>query len=102
MAVIMKYIACEDRELSIEERNLLSVAYKNIVGPRRASWRVVAMNETTEESKGNYSEVALIRKSREKIEVEIGKTCEDVLKILDEHLIPYAKIGESKVFFYKM
>jgi hypothetical protein len=28
-------------ELSVEERNLLSVAYKNVIGSRRASWLVL-------------------------------------------------------------
>lgn len=29
-------------ELTTEERNLLSVAFKNIIGSRRASWRVIS------------------------------------------------------------
>ena len=37
----MKVVASADQELSVEERNLLSVAYKNVIGARRASWRIV-------------------------------------------------------------
>lgn len=102
MTEIMKHIACENRELSVEERNLLSVAYKNLIGSRRASWRTIMSNETQEESKGNASQVRLIKKSRRKIEVELTKICKDILEVLDKHLIPHAGSGESKVFFYKM
>lgn len=45
----MKAIASLDSELSIEERNLLSVAYKNVIGARRASWRIVSSIEGKEE-----------------------------------------------------
>ena len=47
----MKQVATLDQELSVEERNLLSVAYKNVIGARRASWRIVSSIEQKEENK---------------------------------------------------
>ena len=43
----------EKRLLTVEERNLLSVAYKNVVGARRASWRILSSIE----QKGSDGEV---------------------------------------------
>ncbi len=98
----MKIIASENRDLTVEERNLLSVAYKNVIGARRASWRIVTSIEQKEESKGNSSQVGLIKEYRQKIEAELAKICDDILDVLDKHLIPSAKSGESKVFYHKM
>ena len=41
-----------DSNLTVEERNLLSVAYKNVVGTRRASWRVLTAMENRENETG--------------------------------------------------
>ncbi|KAL1958413.1 hypothetical protein VTO42DRAFT_4514 [Malbranchea cinnamomea] len=98
----MKIVASSDKELSVEERNLLSVAYKNVIGARRASWRIVTSIEQKEESKGNDAQVALIKEYRQKIESELAKICDDILEVLDKHLIPSAQTGESKVFYHKM
>lgn len=98
----MKVVASADQELTVEERNLLSVAYKNVIGARRASWRIVTSIEQKEESKGNESQVKLIKEYRQKIEEELGKICEDILEVLDKHLIASAQTGESKVFYHKM
>lgn len=98
----MKVVASADQELTVEERNLLSVAYKNVIGARRASWRIVTSIEQKEESKGNEAQVKLIKEYRQKIEEELGKICEDILEVLDKHLIASAKTGESKVFYHKM
>ena len=98
----MKNVASADQELTVEERNLLSVAYKNVIGARRASWRIVTSIEQKEESKGNGSQVELIKEYRRKIEAELAKICEDILEVLDQHLIKSAETGESKVFYHKM
>jgi hypothetical protein len=39
----------------------------------------------------------MIKGYREKIEGELAKICEDILDVLDKHLIPSAASGESKV-----
>jgi len=41
MVAAMKDVAKLDVELSVEERNLLSVGYKNVIGARRASWKIM-------------------------------------------------------------
>jgi len=102
MVTYMKEVAKIGGELTVDERNLLSVAYKNVVGTRRASWRIISSIEQKEESKGSDKHVAKIKEYRDKIEKELEQVCGDVLQVLDEHLIPKAESGESKVFYHKM
>ncbi|KAL6250756.1 hypothetical protein RBB50_003059 [Rhinocladiella similis] len=102
MVSYMKEVANMGGELSVDERNLLSVAYKNVVGTRRASWRIISSIEQKEESKGSEKHVGIIREYRQKIESELEKVCQDVLDVLDQALIPKAESGESKVFYHKM
>jgi len=52
MADYMMAVGKSGSELSVEERNLLSVAYKNAVGSRRAAWRIITSVEQKETSKG--------------------------------------------------
>jgi len=94
--------SCSDCELGVEERNLLSVAYKNVIGARRASWRIISSIEQKEEAKGNEEHVAKIVKYRTEVEDELNKICVSILDLLDAHLIPSATNGESKVFYLKM
>lgn len=98
----MKKVAKLDLELTVEERNLLSVAYKNVIGARRASWRIISSIEQKEESKGTDDKLEMIRQYRAQVEKELRDICSDILGVLDKHLIPAASTGESKVFYYKM
>lgn len=63
--------------LDNEERNLLSVAYKNVVGARRSAWRVVSSIESKTE--GSESKLQMAKKYREIIEEELKAICNDVL-----------------------
>lgn len=102
MVESMKRIAKMHVELSVEERNLLSVAFKNVIGARRASWRIVSSIEQKENGKGNTHNAELISRYREKIETELTGICNDILDLLDTHLIPSSTAWDSKVFYYKM
>merc|ERR1712173_303927 len=89
-------------ELSVEERNLLSVAYKNAVGSRRAAWRIITSVEQKEESKGNEEQAKYAKEYCAKVEAELQKICDTILGLLDGNLIKQASTGESKVFYQKM
>jgi 14-3-3 protein epsilon len=102
MVEFMKNVAKMNVELTVEERNLLSVAYKNVVGARRQSWRIISSIEQKEESKGNSAHLYRVREYRSKVEKELKEICGDILSLLDEHLIKSASTGESKVFYHKM
>uniref|UniRef100_A0A8C2SPW6 Tyrosine 3-monooxygenase/tryptophan 5-monooxygenase activation protein zeta n=1 Tax=Coturnix japonica TaxID=93934 RepID=A0A8C2SPW6_COTJA len=100
MASCMKSVTEQGAELSNEERNLLSVAYKNVVGARRSSWRVVSSIE--QKTEGAEKKQQMAREYREKIETELRDICNDVLSLLEKFLIPNASQAESKVFYLKM
>uniref|UniRef100_A0A6P4E3Y8 14-3-3 protein epsilon n=1 Tax=Drosophila rhopaloa TaxID=1041015 RepID=A0A6P4E3Y8_DRORH len=102
MVEAMKKVASMDVELTVEERNLLSVAYKNVIGARRASWRIITSIEQKEENKGAEEKLEMIKTYRGQVEKELRDICSDILNVLEKHLIPCATSGESKVFYYKM
>ena len=73
----MKKVTELGDELSNEERNLLSVAYKNVVGARRSSWRVISSIE--QKTEGNGPKQAMAKEYREKVEKELKDVCQEVL-----------------------
>ncbi|KAI4804577.1 hypothetical protein KUCAC02_026201 [Chaenocephalus aceratus] len=100
MAQWMKKVTEQGEELSNEERNLLSVAYKNVVGARRSAWRVLSSIETKSEESENKQK--MVKEYRGKVESELQDICNDVLKLLDEYLIEKSKTSDSQVFYLKM
>jgi len=102
MAIYMENVGKMPDELSVEERNLLSVAYKNAVGSRRAAWRIITSVENKEKSKGNEEQSKFAKEYCVKVEGELQKICDTILGVLDNNLIPKASSGESKVFYQKM
>ncbi|KAM5165424.1 14-3-3 protein theta isoform 1-T2 [Mantella aurantiaca] len=100
MAANMKAVTECGEELSNEERNLLSVAYKNVVGARRSSWRVISSIE--QKSGESEKKAQLIKEYREKIESELKTVCGTVLTLLEKFLIPKATQPECQVFYLKM
>ena len=77
---------------------LPQVAYKNVIGSRRASWRVLSSIE----QKTDPDKLQLVKDYKSKIEDELVKICDDILSIIINHLVPNSSNEEGKVFYYKM
>jgi len=86
-------------DLTVEERNLLSVAFKNVIGSRRAAWRT--LNAGFEEQE---THVELTNAYKKQVEGELEALCKDVIGLLQGTLIPATsgKLNESQVFYLKM
>lgn len=83
--------------LSVEERNLLSVAYKNVIGSRRAAWRT--LNAGIDDGKWDD----LVAAYRKQVEDELSEVCLDVLDLLENTLVKVnVKEDEARVFYLKM
>jgi len=102
MADHMEKVGKSPDELSVEERNLLSVAYKNAVGSRRAAWRIITSVEQKETTKGNEEQAKYANEYCKKVEGELQKICDTIIALLDGNLVPKATTGEAKVFYQKM
>jgi len=102
MAAHMEAVGKSGDELSVEERNLLSVAYKNAVGSRRAAWRIITSVEQKELSRGNDENAQWAKEYCKKVETELDSICKQILALLDDGLIGKATTVESKVFYQKM
>ncbi|KAA1477289.1 14-3-3-like protein [Dentipellis sp. KUC8613] len=96
-------ISFSNAQLTVEERNLLSVAYKNATGTHRASWRTLdTLEKHQAQAHAPRREAALLRRAKERIERDIADACRDVLALLERTLVPAAAAGEEKVFYKKM
>jgi hypothetical protein len=89
-----KYVCESDQPLLQEERNLLSVAYKNVVGARRSSLKAIANIPGRKEEKG------AIRK-------ELKENCEEIISLLDTQVLTGNRydqddLKDAVVFFRKM
>lgn len=100
---ITKFIQLEPK-LSMDERNILSAGFKNIIGSKRSSWRLLQNLERKEEKKGgnNNTNLNSVREVKVKVENEMRRICDDIQNILDKYLVPNSKDSEMKVFFLKL
>lgn len=94
MAQAMRKVAQMDMGLSVEERNLFSIAYKHLIA---VAWKSTAPIEGT----ANTTNKSTFNEHKAKVETRLNLICNEILHTLVNHLIPFSE-GESKVFFLKL
>ena len=97
----MNKVVQANGNLTVQERNLLSVAYKNTIGSRRTAWRALSSIEKKEEQKGSKN-LPLLKAYKSKIEEELNKYCNQILNLITDKLLGQADTPEAKVFYHKM
>lgn len=80
MAAIMKTLTEKYPKFGNEERNLLSVAYKNVVGAKRSAWRILSsIEQKHKDEKDDKELLKIIKEYREEIAEELNTVCKEVL-----------------------
>ncbi|XP_021758658.1 14-3-3 protein 9-like [Chenopodium quinoa] len=99
----MKKLVKFNIDLTAEERNLLSMAYKKLTEPKRESWKLLSTTEQEEDTVyKNEMYIKCIQDYRNIVESDLVEICYDAITLIDDHLLPFASSTESSVFYLKM
>jgi len=103
MVHAMRRVVELDPNLSVEERNLLSIAYKNLIGGKRTAWRIISSLHDKEKHKDpNSWKLKQMNDLRESIEKQLHTVCGEILQLIDTSLLPSVTGNQAKVFWNKM
>ena len=96
---LKEVINAKDADFTTEERNLLSVGFKNLIGGKRTALRTIAAIEQNPK----YSKYAdALTKYKRRIEDELFDQCILIVNLVKDKCIKVASNNESKAFFLKM
>mmetsp|Transcript_54276 Transcript_54276/g.140148 ORF Transcript_54276/g.140148 Transcript_54276/m.140148 type:complete len:240 (-) Transcript_54276:313-1032(-) len=96
-----KVVEMKAGELLMEERNILSVAFKNVVSKVRASLRTIKAREDEEIEKGS-TKSNLVTNYRKSVQKQLQDMCSSIISLLDGSLIAKAENHEARIFYQKM
>ena len=68
-------------DITSDERNLLSVAFKNLISSKRTAWRTISAIEQNPKYSKFGDALAAYKK---KIEEQLFKNCEDIIEIINK------------------
>lgn len=86
-------------DFTVDERNLLSVGFKNLIGSQRGAIRTIGAIEQNPKYQ-KFGDALAGYKTR--IEKELYDQCIRIVKIVKDKCLNLASDDESKAFFYKM
>lgn len=91
--------AKKGEDFTIDERNLLSVGFKNLIGSQRGAIRTIGAIEQNPKYQKFSNALSGYKK---RIERELYEQCMRIVKIVKDKCLGLAVDNESKAFFQKM
>ena len=86
-------------DFSVEERNLLSVGFKNLIGGKRTAIRTISAIEQNPK----YQKFGgALQDYKKKIEEELYKDCQNIINMIKNDAMKTQQEAEGKAFFLKM
>jgi hypothetical protein len=85
--------------VNADERNLLSVAFKNLISSKRAACRTIAAIEQNPKYSKFSTALATYKQT---IESQLTQDCERIIEMINEKVLSKDCEGEAKAFFVKM
>jgi len=96
---LQKVVKSKNEDFTTEERNLLSVGFKNQIGSKRTAIRTIsAIEQNPKYSKFNEA----LGQYKKRIEGELFDQCIKIVEIVKDSCMQVASTDETKAFFYKM
>ena len=95
-------VKSKTQDLTSDERNLLSIAYKNTITQDRQAIRTLLAYESKEAKKAESSYLEFIKEYKGKVQKELEDLCNKINQTIDNSLLPKAETNEAKVFYHKM
>jgi len=102
MEFLEEMVKTKKDDLSSDERNLLSIAYKNTISLRRQAIRTLLAYEMKEKKKDNSQYLSFIVEYKKKVETELINLCQRIIGNIEKNLLTKATENEAKVFYHKM
>jgi 14-3-3 protein epsilon len=96
---LKEVISGKTSDFTTEERNLLSVGFKNLIGSKRTAIRTIAAIEQNPKY-SKFGEALKTYKNR--IELDLFNQCLDIVNTVKDKSLKLAVEHESKAFFLKM
>ena len=102
MSFLEEMVKTKTEDLTSDERNLLSIAYKNTISQDRQAIRTLLAYESKEAKKTDSPYLEFIKEYKAKVQKELEDLCNKINATIDSSLLPKATTDEAKVFYHKM
>ncbi len=100
--ILENLINIKKEEMNLDEKNLISIAYKNYISEIRSAISIIITYENEEISKENSPYLEYIKEYKENVIKELEIECVKICNSIQNIIMPKLETKDKKVFFGKL